>query len=201
MARVNLITGSWDGKVGQLVGAKWKDKKTLRAYAKPSNPNTAAQQEKRAVFKGMTEYVALFSDGIKQLTSLNTRGMTVRNAIIQANKEQFAGGTVEYDDLIVNKGGLAQLIDIQGSDNAGEVVVTYETPTATNISTNAKVVSVLVVPSKKVAFVKEVPFNKKEIKFGYDLETGTNAWIYTWVIDYRGSTRVGSNSQAIKITG
>ena len=65
MGKLNLIKGKWDGKVGQLVGSKWKDKATLRAYAVPANPNTQAQQIVRNVFKQMTSFVALFSDQVR----------------------------------------------------------------------------------------------------------------------------------------
>jgi hypothetical protein len=47
----NGILGKVSGKVGNVVTAKWKDKNTVRAYAKPSNPRTALQTAQRDKFK------------------------------------------------------------------------------------------------------------------------------------------------------
>ena len=92
MGKMNLLKANWEGKVGQTVGAKWKNKSTIRTYTKPSNPDTAAQQSVRTVFGDMTSFVALFADQIKYLSALDTAGQSVRNAIIQANKDQIEAG-------------------------------------------------------------------------------------------------------------
>lgn len=44
------ILGGFSGKVGPVVGGKWKDIDYMRAYVIPSNPNTPAQQAVRAKF-------------------------------------------------------------------------------------------------------------------------------------------------------
>lgn len=195
MGKLNLLQGKWDGKVGQTVGAKWKNKATIRAYAKPSNPNTALQQEKRTVFKTMSKYVATFADQIKNLTSLNTRGQSVRNAIIQANKDQFAtGGTFNASTLIVNKGGLVALSNLQY--NSGTEAIEWTPPTATNISSKAVVVVVFVDQTETIAEVKTVSASTGSIDRP---SFYVNGRAYVYMIDYRGSTRVGNNSTYINL--
>jgi len=44
------ILGGFSGKVGPVVGGKWKDIDYMRSYVIPANPNTAAQQAVRAKF-------------------------------------------------------------------------------------------------------------------------------------------------------
>ena len=44
------ILGSFSGKVGPVVGSKWKGIATMRSYAVPANPNTAAQATQRTRF-------------------------------------------------------------------------------------------------------------------------------------------------------
>lgn len=44
------ILGGIRGKVAGVVGGQWKDKKYIREYIKPINPNTAAQQTQRTAF-------------------------------------------------------------------------------------------------------------------------------------------------------
>lgn len=200
MGKLNLLQGKWDGKVGQTVGAKWKNKATIRAYAKPSNPNTAPQQEKRTVFKAMSQFVALFADQIKSLSSLNTRGQSVRNAIIQANKDQFAaGGRFNKDTLIVNKGGLVALENVQVA--AGGQTITWTPPTATNISAKATVVVVVVNSERKIGIVHTALASTGTIDASAGIVGDPSDYsVYVYMIDYRGSTRVGNNSVKVNFT-
>lgn len=50
MAKQNFLNGGYIGKLGNTVGQRWKDKKIVRTYAIPTNPNTPAQQEVRQLF-------------------------------------------------------------------------------------------------------------------------------------------------------
>lgn len=50
MAKQNFLNGGYIGKLGNTVGQRWKDKKIVRTYAIPANPNTPAQQEVRQLF-------------------------------------------------------------------------------------------------------------------------------------------------------
>ena len=196
MGKLNLIQGKWDGKVGQTVGAKWKSKATIRAYAKPSNPNTAMQQEKRGIFGQMSIFLALFTDQIKTLTSLNTRGMTVRNAIIKANKDQYGtSGVFDAATLIVNKGGLVNVQGTWSAVTATGATLTYTAPTATNISDKAKVVAVAVSKDGRSAAVGTGNAKTPET-ITLSFNAVTDVALYYWLIDYRGSTRVGSISKA-----
>lgn len=200
MGKLNLLQGKWDGKVGQTVGAKWKNKATIRAYAKPSNPNTALQQEKRTTFRAMSQFVALFADQIKTLSSLNTRGQSVRNAIIQANKTQFGTSSAfNPDNLIVNKGGLVALEGLQVA--SGTQTISWTPPTATNISAKATVVAVVVNSSRKQGFVHTALASTGTLDASANIVGDPSDYkCYVYMIDYRGSTRVGNNSVTVNFT-
>lgn len=200
MGKLNLIQGKWDGKVGQTVGAKWKNKATLRSYAVPSNPNTQAQQTVRTVFKDITSFVALFADQIKYLTSLNTRGQSVRNAIIQANKAMIDAGTFTAADLIVNKGGLPNATAVTPTAAANAVTCTFTKPVATNITDKAEIVVVVVDSKNKIAGAGKALLTAANVVVNVSLTTGQQADVYYWVIDYRGSARVGSYSGHANVT-
>lgn len=47
------ILGGFSGKVGPVVGGKWKDIDYMRGYVIPANPNTTGQQEVRAKFAAL----------------------------------------------------------------------------------------------------------------------------------------------------
>lgn len=201
MGKMNLLKANWEGKVGQTVGAKWKDKSTIRTYTKPSNPDTEAQREVRTVFGQMTAFVALFSDQIKYLSPLNTRGMSVRNAIIQANKTQIEAGTFDANTLLVSKGGLPNITGATASFATNKVTVSGTKPVATNITSEAQLVAVVVDATGKRGFANASLLGDNP---SVDVDTGALSAgtydVYYYIIDKRGSSKVGSNSGHTTVT-
>lgn len=199
MGKMNLLKANWEGKVGQTVGAKWKNKSTIRTYTKPSNPNTQAQKTVRTAFAEMTSFVALFADQIKYLSALNTAGQSVRNAIIQANKAQIAGGTFSKSDLLVSKGGLQKVAGEAGQATSGKVTITWEQPTATNFTANAKLIAVLVQEATGLVEVLEAKATALTAESKITFANGTvDAYVY--FLDKRGSNKVASASDYISIS-
>ena len=190
---MNLLKANWEGKVGQTVGAKWKNLSTIRTYTKPSNPNTADQQKVRGVFAEMTSFVALFADQIKYLSALNTSGQSVRNAIIQANKAQIMGGTFNKDTLIISKGGLQKVAGESANQSAGKVTITWDNPTATNFTENAKLVAVMVQPTSGLVEVAEADAKAGTLSGNITFASGL-VDIYVYYLDKRGSNKVASIS-------
>lgn len=199
MGKMNLLKANWEGKVGQTVGAKWKNKSTIRTYTKPANPNTAAQQGVRGVFAAMTSFVAMFADQIKYLSALNTAGQSVRNAIIQANKAQIMGASFDKTTLLISKGGLQKVAGEAASATTGKITVTWTKPTATNFTTNAKLIAVMVQPATGLVEVAEADANAETLTGNMTFENG-NVDVYVYYLDKRGSNKVASASDYISVT-
>ena len=199
MGKMNLLKANWEGKVGQTVGAKWKNLSTIRTYTKPSNPNTADQQKVRSVFAQMTSFVALFADQIKYLSALNTSGQSVRNAIIQSNKAQIMGGTFNKDTLIISKGGLQKVAGEAANQAAGKVTVTWNAPTATNFTENAKLIAVMVQPESGLVEVAEADAKAATLSGNITFASGS-VDIYVYYLDKRGSNKVASISDHLSVT-
>ena len=199
MGKMNLLKANWEGKVGQTVGAKWKNKSTIRTYTKPSNPNTAAQQGVRGVFAEMTSFVAMFADQIKYLSALNTAGQSVRNAIIQANKSQIMGASFDKTTLLISKGGLQKVAGEAAQANTGKITVTWTKPTATNFTANAKLIAVMVQPATGLVEVAEANANAETLTGTMTFENG-NVDVYVYFLDKRGSNKVASASDYISVT-
>ena len=201
MGKMNLLKANWEGKVGQTVGAKWKNRSTIRTYTKPSNPKTAAQVAVRTAFKEMTSFVALFADQIKYLSALNTSGQSVRNAIIQANKMQIQGGTFEKANLIVSKGGLQKESGENAEAATNKVKVTWTNPTATNFTDKAKLVAVMI--QEESGLVDVVTEDAKKgttgVTSNIDFMTG-NVDVFVYFLDVRGSSKVASISDYLTAT-
>lgn len=201
MGKMNLLKGNWEGKVGQTVGAKWKNKSTIRTYTKPSNPKTAAQMSVRSAFASMTAYVALFADQIKYLSALNTSGQSVRNAIIQANKMQISDGTFNKSTLMVSKGGLQKVTNEQATQTAGKITVTWDKPTATNFTKDAKLVAICIQESSGLVEVLEAeakPVGNATVSGNITFAAG-NVDIYVYFLDKRGSNKVASLSDYLTV--
>ena len=199
MGKMNLLKANWEGKVGQTVGAKWKNKSTIRTYTKPANPDTAAQQSVRGVFGAMTSFVAMFADQIKYLSALNTAGQSVRNAIVQINKEMISGGEFEKSNLIISKGGLQKVAGESGSASSGKVTITWSKPTATNFTPSAKLIAVMVQPETGLVEVAEADAVAETLTGSMTFENGTvDAYVY--YLDKRGSNKVASVSDYISVS-
>ena len=201
MGKMNLLKANWEGKVGQTVGAKWKNKSTIRTYTKPANPDTAAQQSVRSVFGDMTSFVALFADQIKYLSALNTAGQSVRNAIIQANKSMIAAGTFVKANLIISKGGLQKVANEAGVAQSNKVNITWDNPTATNFTANAKLIAVMIQPASGLVDVAEADATSGAtgVTSAIDFEAGT-VDCYVYYLDKRGSNKVASISDYLTVT-
>ena len=199
MGKMNLLKANWEGKVGQTVGAKWKNKSTIRTYTKPSNPNTAGQQSVRGVFAEMTSFVAMFADQIKYLSALNTAGQSVRNAIIQANKAQIMDGTFDKTTLLISKGGLQKVAGESAQASTGKITVTWTKPTATNFTANAKLIAVMVQQATGLVEVAEAKADAETLSGNMTFENG-NVDVYVYYLDKRGSNKVASISDYISVT-
>lgn len=201
MGKMNLLKANWEGKVGQTVGAKWKNRSTIRTYTKPSNPRTAAQVSVRNAFKDMTSFVALFADQIKYLSALNTSGQSVRNAIIQANKMQIQDGTFQKNNLIISKGGLQKVAGETAEAATKKVKVNWNNPTATNFTDKAKLVAVMV--QETSGLVDVVTADAKSGTVGVtssiDFDTG-NVDVFVYYLDVRGSSKVASVSDYLTVS-
>lgn len=202
MGKLNILKAAYYGKVGETVGAKWKDKNTVRVLTIPSNPNTQAQQTVRTGFSEISKFVALFADQIKTVSALNTRGMSVRNAIIKENKEMVAGGSLVPNDLVISKGGLPTPGGnaASGDQGTGEITVPVAAITGTNVTAKAKIVVVVVSQTASQAWVQVVDNTPDDVEVQTGV-TGANPMeVYVYAIDYRGSAKVGSLSRHQTVT-
>lgn len=198
MGKMNTLKGNYIGKVGQTVGAKWKNLSTERVFTKPANPNTQAQQTVRSGFKAINAFVALFADQIRYKSALDTSGMSVRNAIVKLNKEMVAGNSFNKANLIVSKGGLQKVAGEAATASAGKVTVTWTAPTATNFTENAKLVAVMVQEDSGMVEVVEAAADAGTLESTLTFLTG-DVDIYVYYLDKRGSNKIASISDYLTV--
>jgi hypothetical protein len=202
MGVMNLLKANWTGKVGQTIGSKWKNKSTIRSFTKPAYTNTPAQQEIRAGFGEMTSFVALFAEQIKSLSALDTKGMSVRNAIIKLNKAQITTGALDPATLLLSRGGLPLVSGFSATVPAGltSINATWTAAAGATISAKARVVVVVVDPASNFAAVGSALNSAGTLSIPATVPAGSTFQVYHYLIDYRGSTRVGSPSAHSTVT-
>jgi len=202
MGKLNILKAAYYGKVGETVGAKWKDKNTVRVLTIPSNPNTVAQQTVRTGFAEISKFVSLFADQIKTLSALNTRGMSVRNAILKINKEMISAGALNAANLVISRGGLPvpQGAVATAAQADGTLTIPVTQITGTNVTQKAKIVVVAVSQSQNMAWVQTSDNTAGNVTIATGI-TGTEPFdVYIYAIDYRGSAKVGSLSRHQEVT-
>lgn len=199
MGKMNTLKGNYTGKVGQTVGSKWKNLSTERVFTKPSNPNTEAQQTVRTGFKDINAFVALFADQIRYKSALDTSGMSVRNAIVKLNKSMVASGTFDKTSLLISKGGLQKVSSGAGTASGGVVTITWAKPTATNFTSAAKLIAVLVQADSGMVEVVEADAQAETVSGSLQFASGkVDAYVY--YLDKRGSNKIASLSDYLSIT-
>lgn len=84
MAKQNFLAGGYYGKLGQTVGQRWKNLRTIRAYVVPANPRTAKQQANRGQFGDCVFYAQLGNTLNFKTTAFDTSSITLWNARMKA---------------------------------------------------------------------------------------------------------------------
>lgn len=72
MAKQNFVAGGFYGKLGDLVGQRWKNIRTLRVYVIPHNPRTPLQQKNRNFFAQAVPYAQIANSAFFKCPAYDT---------------------------------------------------------------------------------------------------------------------------------
>jgi hypothetical protein len=93
------MLGSFSGKIGGVVGGRWKDIQYARGYVKPANPNTAGQQYYRGRFKEIATFaLGILGAVLQTYMDKMVRGMSGYNWFIRKNTP---AKTVDFNPALV----------------------------------------------------------------------------------------------------
>jgi hypothetical protein len=122
------ILGGFSGKVGPVVGGKWKDVDYMRGYVVPANPNTAGQQAGRAKFAQLVKTArSLLSIILQQFWDPFYSNMSGFNAWISQNYALADSAGIIDETAIMAKGTLVPetLVTATYDTSTGNVVGTW----------------------------------------------------------------------------
>lgn len=153
------ILGGFSGKVGTVVGAKWKGIDTMKI--KPSNvrnPKTPRQLDQRTRFSTIIGFLKPMTEFIRVSFRPFAKKMTQFNAAMSYNLQHAITGTypnysVDYAKALVSRGSLTEALNgAATSPSKGNVVFTWSDNTGSGSALSSdKAMLVAYNPTKQQA--------------------------------------------------
>jgi hypothetical protein len=153
------ILGGFSGKVGNVVGAKWKGIDTMKI--KPSNirnPKTPRQLDQRTRFSTIIGFLKPMAEFIRVSFRPYAKKMTQFNAAMSYNLQHAITGTypnysVDFSKALVSRGSLTEAINgAATSPSKGNVVFTWSDNTGSGSALSSDKAMLLAYnPSKQQA--------------------------------------------------
>jgi hypothetical protein len=185
------ILSGVSGKVAGVVGGRWKDKYYLRAYVKPANPNTAAQQVQRTKFQDCVNFAkSLVGQVFNAYTDTFIRSMSGFNFFIRHNIDVF-DGSPDYPALVITSGPLSKITVTGAVYSSTVITISYGANIGNNGSNDDKVFAIAFhVPTKRWYFcAAETLRNSATITVEVPASlNATDFETWTWAIQYTGTT-------------
>lgn len=185
------ILGGFSGKVGPVVGGKWKDIDYMRSYVIPANPNTASQQTVRAKFSALVALGrSLLSSILQPYWDPFYSGMSGFNAWISENYSLASSVGAIDETAIMAKGTLEStpILTAEYATGTGVITGTFSEDTYGNGELTDALVCVFYDSVNKIfTFSSGVAYRDSEAFIGA-LPTGLTATnCYVWIFFTRGT--------------
>lgn len=150
----NGILGGFSGKVGPVVGGKWKDIDYMRSYVIPANPNSSDQQTVRTKFSALVAYArSLLPTILQPFWDPYYSNMSGFNAFISENYNLLGASNLMDVDCIVAKGTLEIDTITAATKTAGSVSIEFAgTPHGNGLTTDTCIGVIVNNESKQVYF-------------------------------------------------
>lgn len=185
------ILGGFSGKVGPVVGGKWKDIDYMRGYVVPANPNTAGQQAVRTKFAELVARArTLLSTILQPFWDPFVSNMSGFNRWISLNYALANSSGVISNTAIMAQGTLEPTDSNTSTYNTatGEVLTTFNVTTHGNGLATDNIVLVVYDTVNKDFYVANQEDPRSEGSIETTIPTGLTATnVIAWVFFYRGT--------------
>lgn len=201
----NGILGGLAGKVGPVIGSKWKGIDYVKAYVKPANPNTSAQQVQRARMSSCVQLAQSLASSIVTLFfSPFAVKMSGYNKFVKANVMHLAASTYYLTtDNVMSEGNLQSAAISAAALAAGEVTITFSTSVVGNgLATD--IIDCMVINKETYQAYTNFDFSLRSDGTGTVTVTGetdaTKLIAFTVAKRGTGPTFTVSNSESFQVT-
>jgi len=185
------ILGGFSGKVGPVVGGKWKDVDYMRSYVVPANPNTTSQQTVRAKFaKLVLTARSLLPAVLQPYWDSFYSNMSGFNAWISQNYAGATSAGILDQDAVMTTGTLEPTLEVSCIyDTAtGNTSSTYDSSINGNGENSDKSISIVYDKSTGLTYTNIDNVTRADGADAMSLPTGLTASnLYYFISFYRGS--------------
>jgi len=183
--------GTVKGKVGNVVGAQWKQTPYFRSLVIPANPNSAAQQVQRGKLSYVVNIARLvLSQVIQPLWDPFQRKQSGYNRFTSVNVKA-AADTPVISDVVMTEGQLEAPSSILGAtydDSLTDVNIAWPTVTLGNGDADDTMLLVVIDTENNVAFIDSSTYVRSDSAGTVTVGTGrTAADLAVFVAAFRGT--------------
>ena len=169
MGKINLgILGSFSGKVGNVVGGKWKGISYMRAKATSvSNPRTDGQMSQRskfalvlAILKPITGFIRVGYKkyAIKQTAFNAAMSYILNNAVTGSSSADYS---VDLAKVLVSRGNLTGAANAKVTSAGGVVTLTWDDNSGSGTATQTDKALIVVLNPTRVESVFDTAGNQR----------------------------------------
>jgi hypothetical protein len=184
----NGILGTMTGKVSGVVGSTWKGRNTLRAYAKPSNPKSAAQVTQRGLFSFVVSVASMvLGTIITDFWNPFSSSISGFNSFCKANLKSVTTPT-DWPNIKMAEGSLEPISSMGHVYVGAGSVLTWSEDCLGNGLLTDNIVGVVIDAGNNVAFVDDSGVTRTDETMTITIGAGrTLADIKGYLFTYRGS--------------
>lgn len=188
------ILSGVSGKVAGVVGGRWKDKYYLRAWVKPANPDSAAQQTQRGKFADCVAFAKpLVGEVFNVYMDMFLKSMSGFNYFIKHNIVEFDGSPT-YGNIKLTSGPLSPLASPAAVYSVTSLVVTWSANYGNSGAAHDEVFTVVYDSSTGIFYFADGPVYRENETDTITLPAGLTATnLEVWLIASHGQGGVVNN--------
>lgn len=190
MGKFNLgILGHVNGKVGTVVGSRWRGVDYVKAKSRRSTkPPTLKQLMQRARFSVMSRFLFSFSELLMESFNDPSEEMTGINRAFKYNVKHALTGTypdfmVDYPKVALSQGVLHNVVLPQASaGSSGRVKFTWTVNTGPNTNEDDVCVGVIYCPETNQAIYRDNGAGRSSGSEELDAALFSGKLVHTWIL-------------------
>jgi len=184
------ILGVVKGKIGNVVGAQWKQSPYFRSYSVPANPNTTAQQAQRAKMAFLVWNARLILGSvINSYITPFQKAMSGYNRFVQMNIKNLSNPPT-HDELLLSEGQLEPTTSITTATYAtatGDFQISWNNSVLANGDAADSAVAVIIDTVNRRAWVFDAEATRNDGDLIDSIASGlTLADLAVYVFFHRG---------------
>jgi hypothetical protein len=170
------ILGGFSGKVGPVVGAKWKDVDYMRGYVVPENPNTVGQQAVRTKFSALVAIARDFlSTIIQPYWDPFNSSMSGFNKFISKNYPNLTIGNLLDETAIFSEGTLEVATLLEAAKTGTTLALTWDDTHSGNGLDTDTIISGAYNNTTKILYLAATPGTRINAGINITIPTGDTA--------------------------